>query len=160
MGQLVMDLGNYYLKEKVYEPNTTAICNIYLFFFGDTDKTDGVAVEDFEEIKSYAAALVDRLGRVQMQCKDAGLIDAEFRNAVRFIKHGCNMGILKLQMKSKADSMVIKPLLEHMINEITIMVRQHENLWLARNRHGGLNNSVRKLLKLKEEYEHQLDRKE
>lgn len=157
-GKLVMDLGNYYLKEVKRVPNKTILFATLLASFENTDVTEGFTEEIYKDIKQYVIGIENELNSIQLQCEDAALLEAEFRNASRLVKHACDLGILKLKMKSGAGDAAIKQLLPQMIDDMNIIIRQHENLWLSRNRHGGLNDSVRHFKELKTAYERLLDK--
>ncbi|MDR1061959.1 MAG: family 20 glycosylhydrolase, partial [Clostridiales bacterium] len=164
-------------------------------------------VDDFTVIREHAGILEHRLCETRLSCDDAALIDGEFRNAARFVRHGCDVGTLRLLMERRAggasdagsggdsssgssgagdgdascdsgnangnasraedsggigDSSgggagdrggdAILPLLERMDGEMDVLLQQHEALWLARNRAGGLDDSLKKLKGLKAQY--------
>jgi hexosaminidase len=79
MGNLVMELGNYYLKEKVYEANSCAVVRILYSDFHDLRKVQGYCISDFKEIISFVNSLLAKLDEVQMKCKDASIIFIVFR---------------------------------------------------------------------------------
>jgi hypothetical protein len=121
----------------------------------DMSFTEDCTPEDFERLKSHVRALLDRLGGIRMDHPEAGLFEAEIRNAVALIRHAGDLGELKLLVKQGTNFAEPghRAFLERMIEDMAGIVREHENLWLARNRHGGLTASAGKLARLKEAYE-------
>lgn len=146
MGQFILELGNYYLKTN-NPVNGTTVAYMLDGKLEDATYLEGISVNDFTDIKNYVLALDDQLNQVQMTCKHAELYDSEFRNAIRFIVLGCNMGMIKLQLKEIEE---MKFLIEQVIEDIGFIISQHEQLWLLRNRHGGLSQSVKQLQYLRE----------
>lgn len=152
MGDMVLNLGNYYLKEKKQYGNYTGIAYGYLRELDDLRTVEGYAPEHFAAVRDHALSLEGGLSQVRMRCEDAELVLEEFRNAVRFIVHGTRLGLLKLMMQEDRQSRDVESHLEAMTLELDVLIRKHENLWLRRNRHGGLNRSVKNLLKWKKTY--------
>ncbi len=79
-------------------------------------------LDELEVISSHAAP----------GCADAGIVMAEFLNAVNMCRHACQRGLLyhgeKLNMTEVR-------------NLLRLIISGHERLWLARNRIGGLHES-------------------
>jgi hexosaminidase len=151
MGQFSLDLGNYYLKTNNGDNGTTVARMLY-GKLEDIQLTEGISSQDFIQIKKYVVDLGDQLSQAQMTCEQTELYDAEFRNTIRLIVHGCDVGLLKLHLKENGDGTAVKAQLEQMIEDITVIINQHEGLWLSRNRNGGLADSVKQLKYLKEAY--------
>lgn len=145
MGKLVLDLGNYYLLE-----NETIENNTYLFkMFRTNLEYDQMPISDlmgkvklFDETEQYIKALEDRLELVQMRCDEGDLIYSEFKNAIRFIKHFVNYGKVNVWIQSGEQKHELIYFVEKMRDEFKELIQQHEQLWLKRNRAGGLESSI------------------
>lgn len=146
MGQFVMALGNYYLKSN-NPVNGTTVSYMLDGMLEDATYLKDIAADDFTEIKNHVLALEAQLNETQMTCKHAELYDAEYRNAIRFIVLGCNVGLIKLRL---AEMNEITSHVEQTIEDIAAVISRHERLWLSRNRFGGLNQSVKQLHYLKD----------
>jgi hypothetical protein len=82
-----------------------------------------------------------------MQREDAALIQAEFANAARMLNHASNLGIA--QRKETLTSQSVR---QGLADEMRIILGEHRHLWTARNRPGGLQDSVQALEKRLREY--------
>jgi hexosaminidase len=151
MGRLIMALGNYYQLEGRNISNGTMIAKILYSGLDKTDEMIEITIKDFNGIREYVSNLEEQLRNNRMRSRDANLIEAEFLNAVLFIKYGCDLGILKAMLEGNADTSSTRPIIRRMTDEIQRLIQQHKELWMRRNRFGGLSDSVKKLLKLKED---------
>jgi hexosaminidase len=153
MGRLMLDLGNYYLKEpNRLHNNTMVVRTLYNGFEDDRDQ-EKLSEADCAAIKRYVDEVQGRLGEVRMGCADAALVEAEVINAARFIRHGCDLAVLKRMLERKAGKDAVLAQLTPMMDDIDLLLGQHDQLWLERNRSGGLRVSKKKLYALQEKYE-------
>ena len=80
---------------------------------------------------------MDRMRGARMDRPDAALIVDEFANNARMAVTGCRMGRLIVSKKLEQQSRsLIAP-------DIDVIRTEHRRLWLARNRPGGLTDSLR-----------------
>ena len=112
MGKLAYDLGNAYLQTGALLRNSTSL-------FQALHQSQPVVPPHLPETREYIRSVIAPVGRAQMQRVDAELIQAEFANAARLLLWACDRG---------GDS-----------HEI---LTEHCRLWLARNRSGGLADSM------------------
>ena len=80
---------------------------------------------------------VDRLSHARMDRPDAALIVDEFRNGARMAVHACRLG-RALHDGNAAAAAVCRELAAGM----GVILDEHRRLWLARNRPGGLADSM------------------
>ncbi len=153
MGQFVLEVGNYYQKEGKVTFNTTNIARILYKDLEDMKPMEELCEENLIEVKDYVTELAKKLDEPQMNCKDAELIVAEYRNAIKFVQHGADLGVLKLKLDKGIKDETVKVLLEEMIDDISIIIYNHKKLWLERNRLSELHESVKHLESLKKQYE-------
>jgi len=73
-----------------------------------------------------------------MQRPDAELVVREYDNAAHLLRHACRRGLLALEERP-AKAAALRRELALDLREI---VREYKRLWLARNRPGGLADSV------------------
>ena len=118
MGRLAYDLGNAHLKADCLMGNGSIL---FQRLFSSTP--DEVSPRKLQETAGTIRSFIAPLGRAQMQRPDAALIKAEFANTARLLLAACE--------PERVDSKTI--------------VDEHRRLWLARNRPGGLADSLGKI---------------
>ena len=119
MGQLAYDLGNAYQKPGKLYVNSSALFRLIY-------REEPEGFPNLPETREYIDAVMARLPAARMQRADADLIRDEFANAGRMLRYACDRGL------GKPAGM----------REI---IGEHRRLWLARNRPGGLADSLRVL---------------
>ncbi|MBP1993714.1 beta-N-acetylhexosaminidase [Paenibacillus eucommiae] len=156
MGQFALDLGNYYLQEQKTNFDGSGIFRtLYYDQLKDTNKDlerlnlPKLNREDFEGVEKYVTNLLGVLEQVDLQCDDADLVIAEYGNAIDLILHGAKLGQFKL---SSLEEAVRKERLSVMIQELNGIMSNYEQIWLSRNRVGGMKESLMNLEKLADEY--------
>lgn len=157
MGRFALDLGNYYLLQGKRTPNNTAVCQILKHSLLDMTPMKDLTEEALLATCAYVEELSNRLSAAQMRCDDAGLIAAEFRNAIAFIQHGVDLGLVKLSIAAEGTgcckSSEIRSMLQEMQHDMERLINNHKLLWLERNRLGGLSRSAGRLEKLQRQYQ-------
>lgn len=156
MGQFALDLGNYYLQEQKTNFDGSGIFRTLYYHQLKATNRDlerlnlpKLIREDFEGVEKYVANLLGVLEQVDLQCDDAELVVAEYRNAIELILHGAKLGLLNL---SSLDEVIRKERLSVMIQELYGIMSNYEQIWLSRNRVGGMKESLVNLEKLADEY--------
>jgi DNA polymerase III psi subunit len=139
MGGLAHDLGNAYLKSGHRQSNSTV-----LFHLLQKDMKwpipATVTLRTLGETREYIEGVVKRLARARMARPDAVLIQDEFANAARMLVHACDRGQWRLKPAAKAGTVKVK-----LARDLRMIIGEHRRLWLARNRPGGLKDSIRRL---------------
>ncbi|OGV49679.1 MAG: hypothetical protein A2017_07425 [Lentisphaerae bacterium GWF2_44_16] len=136
-GKLFFNLGKV-LENIKARPKNCTVFNKFFFWNMKDGKEDFLkdidipslnrCLSDFEEIESQISAAAPGV--------EGELVKAELSNAVRMAK----LSVLKIValMKKKKDYLPLK-------HEMETIIREHENLWPARNRIGGLRESSGKI---------------
>jgi len=83
------------------------------------------------------------LDDTRMTCPDADLIKREFANAGRLLQHACRRALQLLGQET--DKSV-------MLADLEETIAEHKTLWLARNRPGGLADSLKRFEALRKAY--------
>jgi hypothetical protein len=97
------------------------------------------------------AAIDDAMAPIataRMQRPDAALILAEFENTARMLRHACRRGQL-ICGEGGTDQAGMKRALD---DEMADIIGEYERIWLARNRPGGLRESVARLQSARLDY--------
>ncbi len=136
MGRLVHDFGNVYqaVRERLKMSS-----RLFWTLVGGEDRLrlfKDVTAEEYDEVEARINAAVAPLEEARMDRPDALLIRDELRNAAAMLRYACERGRRRLrdgQLPPRPD-----PALEPIVAE-------HRQLWLARNRPGGLESSVARL---------------
>ena len=137
MGQLAWDLGN------VYQTLPPLANSSKLFWFivtlRDRGNTDDVTLSQLDAALSAINAAIAPLPHAQMNRPDASLIAAEFTNAANLLRHAVHRA-----RQLKTPTLPLHPP-EIGAPSLPQLIAQHQTLWLARNRPGGLPDSVARL---------------
>ena len=147
MGKLAMELGNVY-QQVPLRGNGSRL------FFLLADQKDNNAPGDITRRQFEAAlAAIDSamagLSQSRMERPDAELIRREFANAADMLRHSARRGLWLL------DRSAGNP--RDLAADLRGIIGRHEELWLARNRAGGLVDSAGRLRKTLELYAQAVD---
>lgn len=136
-GRICWELG------KVLELAPSKLRNATIFnqlLFWDMQSSpsymDGITLSQLQECQQKLASLEVDLYQADPHCDDRALVKSELHNAIAMASHGVDRYLL-YQGKIRSNT---KP-----IADLQRIIAQHENLWLARNRPGGLNESSARL---------------
>ncbi len=142
MGGLAYDLGNAYLKSGHLMANASILFRILLMPDNELKLPETVTEATLTDTTGWIDGVMAPLSRATMKCPDASLVEAEFINAARMLQHACRRGVLfRCGGLGQTEN---RRLLEADLN---LILGEHRSLWLARNRVGGLKDSVRDLEK-------------
>ncbi len=158
MGKLAYELGNIYQKPGIYIHNGSLFFWAYHyplnFFQAELNDFQTqrrqllLSAPDLQNRIKSALESVDSvmapMADAQMACPDAGLIMAEFHLTARMLKHGARRLLFMY-----GDPSVDKPSLD---SDLAQILEQYRTQWLARNRPGGLEDSIARLTRLEAEY--------
>ncbi|WP_123040986.1 beta-N-acetylhexosaminidase [Cohnella candidum] len=155
MGRIAVDLGNYSNVERPSRFNGSGVFRtLYYHQYDDTNRTlDFMKLQpmegwEFENVKEYVGRLLAELDEVELRCDDAELVLAEYRQACRLILLGAELGLIKLTGKEVVER---RERLETLIAELEVNIGALKANWLARNRSGGLEDSMARLYSLKDQ---------
>ena len=150
MGRLAYDLGNTYREAGVLVPNASLLALLLLHSDQPLVEGDwpGLTVEGLERALEYVDRVMDPLSQARMTRPDAELIADEFRNAAALLRHACRLGIACLQTESGEIASIPLETRQALASELKEIVAEYRRLWLARNRPGGLADSVGQMERL------------
>jgi hexosaminidase len=103
-----------------------------------------VSMENLHKTMEKIDAAVYKLPSARSTRTDADLICREFRFAAHILEHSCRRILLALGYEDESPA--------ELAMDIDEIVTEHEAVWLARNRPGGLPESVARFHKAKEDY--------
>jgi hexosaminidase len=149
LGRVVADLGNVYRRVGVEPPNSSVLFWVLQLGFGEW-RTDIPLVDlRFDQALQAIDQALEPLVEARMQLPDAALIAEELDCAARMLRHACYRGQL-LQSSDALDSAQRRRDLDQDLQRI---IYDYQRLWLARNRPGGLADSVARLEKARVDYQ-------
>ncbi len=137
MGRLMYDFGNIYQCVKSKQFNSAAL--FWSFIGGEERKKhyEMITREEADESESKLEEIENRLNRARMDRPDADILVREIRNAIAMFRHGCKRARWRINPSSQN--------VKEMATSLRAIIGQHEQLWLARNRVGGLRDSARRM---------------
>jgi hexosaminidase len=137
MAKLMHDFGNVY--QAVRTPTGMSTRLFWSLMSGNDDRKlwQPITPEEYDEAESRLTDVTSRLNRTQMDRPDAELIKSEVRNSAAMLRFACGIGRWRMD-RTTEDAL-------ELAGTIRRTVAEHRRLWLARNRPGGLNDSVGRL---------------
>jgi hexosaminidase len=155
VGRLAYDLGNVYTRVGVEPHNSSVLFSILQSSMERlTTHTHayGPRLSEVtpEALRSALEAVDDAmagLAGADMRTRDANLVEAEFTNAARMLRHACRRGLLALGAESDTAG-----LRRDLGADLEVIIESYRAVWLARNRPGGLSDSVGRLESLRGDY--------
>lgn len=137
-GATVYDLGNIYKLIKKESFNCTWLWQQLAHPLSDLSMVDGVSAEEFKKAAKRADDLRGKIRDLRMNRPDARLVQRELINMTRMTRAGAMLGLVRLAEKEGREAPRLKARAARLLER---MIAEHEKLWLARNRPGGLEDS-------------------
>ena len=104
--------------------------------------------EDFERALPLIDQAMAPLAQAHMARPDAVLIDQEFEFTARLMRHACRCGLLALgAVEDGAGTR------QELADDLQEIIATYEEIWLKRNRPGGLEDSVARLRQPLDDYQ-------
>lgn len=159
MGKIAFDLGNAYQEPGVTVHNGNILHWIYTMSLDDMKKwrrnlygnseevlnTNSLLYENLYGTIEYIDEVMKPLESAQINRPDADLIKREFQQAAHMMQHGAKRALLMLNddNANKAE----------LLADLDAIIAEQKALWLARNRAGGLDDSLVNLEAARKLYE-------
>lgn len=159
MGKIAFDLGNAYKEPGVTIHNGNFLHWVYTVpldemrnnwrrtLYGNSAEvlnTNSLLYENLYGTIEYIDDVMKPLDQAQINRADADLIKREFQQAAHMLKHGAKRALIQA-----GDTSISK---SDMLADIDAIIEEQKALWLARNRPGGLDDSLVNLEKARELY--------
>lgn len=145
MGQLAYDLGNAHQLSGLKLGNNTIYYAFMQHFFNRPIQGTGLDTLKPEDLDATAArieALVALLDNTRMDRPDADLIKAEYRMNAAMARFACHLAATRIRAGACMTSEMPKEIRTQLAQELEPLIPEFCQLWLARNRSGGLKESV------------------
>jgi hypothetical protein len=136
MGRVAYDLGNIYRKVGLEVPNSSALFWILQRPLGERSERFKVEPAALETTITEIERVIGQLAVARMRAPDAALIAQEYTLAARMLRHACLRGLLAVETHDTTERR------RELDADLRDIVHHYRRLWLARNRPGGLQDSV------------------
>ncbi len=154
MGKLAYDLGNAY---QLLDPNSF---NSSLFFNAlvmsserlyksGVGPGEGFSREQCNQVLAAIGEIMEPLSQARMQRPDAALIQQEFSWVAGMLWHACRRIVWLNSIHAGQEDVALRRTLAE---EIDGLIDAYRELWHARSRPGGFEDSVVRLERLRQEY--------
>ncbi|WP_187355146.1 beta-N-acetylhexosaminidase [Paenibacillus tengchongensis] len=152
IGQLLLDLGNYYrLESGAYRANDTELSMLLRSRLDNFRLSGKLAGAHLDALDSYMAGLEAELALLELHSDDAELVMEELRSGMHFVKHAVSLARLKRLLEHDAGALD-SGMIERQIHDLDLLLHHYRACWSRRNRPGGLERSTAQLLRLRGEY--------
>ncbi|MBI4560349.1 MAG: family 20 glycosylhydrolase [Candidatus Hydrogenedentes bacterium] len=148
MGHLAYDLGNAYQQTGVLLGNSTLYYRLLQHQVeGKTDNggPKGMTKENLTKTLAYLDQATDKLPLAEITRPDAELIVREFRMGAAMASFACRLGLARLDAGGVGTSEIPAAIRHSLAAELEPLLPEFRQLWLARNRSGGLKDSAGRL---------------
>jgi hypothetical protein len=148
MGRLAYDLGNAYLQTGASTVNSSAL--FWLLVSPERTLPDpwmhGLSAKGLKKTLAYVDRVMEPLPQARMARPDADLIAEEFCWVADMLRLACRLGLARF--KAGADTpigAIAKKSRAALAGELRPLIERHREIWLRRNRPGGLDDSTARL---------------
>lgn len=145
MGQLAFDLGNAHQLSGLKLGNNTVYYAFLVHFFNRPLAQTGLDTlkpEDLDKTAARIDEIIARIDDTKMDRADAELIKAEFRMNAAMARLACHLAAARLRAGACLTSELPKEARAALASELEPLLPEFRQLWLARNRSGGLKESA------------------
>lgn len=150
LGRLGYDLGNAYLEPGVLVHNNSLLFKLLQESPAEIAAREGLTIAGLQKTLAYLARFDQALADVQAGRPEGDLLLREFRWMAGMLGHACRRGMWALGGGEQHQDEVATR--RQLADEIDQLIAEHTAIWLARNRPGGLPDSVARLKKMVGDY--------
>lgn len=150
LGRALVDLGDVYRDVTPQVPNTSAVV-LHLYYPQLTlgrGPTKGATAEEFDRLAEKLARIAASLDDARPDRADGALVLDELRNAIALVQVLCGDAVARLAGDGTLES-VSADVRARLARQVEPVIAAHRDLWLARNRIGGLDDSLAWLTNLR-----------
>jgi len=134
MGQLACDLGNTYRALDFPVHNSNGFFHLLRWPLARLREQGGLSPEALQRALAAIDAAMRLLPQARMARPDAQLIKDEFESAAALMRHACHRALLLFDDSEQRR--------RELNAELDQLIQTYRRLWLARNRPGGLEDSI------------------
>lgn len=147
-GRIAYELGNIYHLAGIEPPNSSALFWVLQYPLEPGSAPMGIASERYREILGVLDELQQRVEAAHFGGEDGPWVRDEFRIAADLLEHACWRGIF-----AQAEPEARHSLRQQLVESMFALLGQFKQVWLRRNRPGGLTDSLSRLQRMAEDYQ-------
>jgi hypothetical protein len=144
MGHAAYDLGNVYKAVGVEPHNSSLLFKVLQWSLNEIRDYAGVSPDAFHRALEAIDTAMQPLPSARMARADAGLIAQEFALTARLLRHTCRRALFAFNPDATTH--------RELDCDMQEFIADYKQVWLARNRPGGLSDSVARLGRVREDY--------
>ncbi len=151
MGRVAVELGNIYRIPGLAVPNGSALFWMLQHTFDELAQRPRKVPEphSFQTALTAIDQALRPLVAARMQRNDASLVIREYEFTARLMRHACHRGLLATDPTRRNNAVARREL----DADLQAIIQEYQELWLARNRRGGLADSVARLQRARVDYQ-------
>jgi len=143
LGRALVDLGDAYREVTPQVPNTSAVV-LHLYYPQLTlgrGPTKRATAAEFSRLDEKLAGIAEALDDARPGRADGALVLDELRNAITLVRILCSDAVSRLEGDGTLES-IGPEARQALADRLEPVIAAHRDLWLARNRPGGLDDSA------------------
>lgn len=145
MGRLAHDLGNAYLQPGPLVPNDSILFQILQQRPPEIAAVEGLTAAGLVKALTFIDQVMVMLPQAENSTAGAELVRREFLWAADMLRHACRRGMWALGQALTGP--------RELASEADKLLAEHQYIWTARNRPGGLKDSQARLERMRRDYE-------
>lgn len=154
-GEVTLNLGNTYLLTGVLTDNSN-IFHQLLQRNRYSVKTDRwlkqTTPEKLNAAQQYISGQIKKLNKANISSYDAAIVLKELNHAAQLAQHACKLGIAKHATSDGYFWSIPSDQQKELRIELEGLITRHREIWLLRNRMGGLDDSLKKMRNILKTY--------
>jgi hypothetical protein len=153
--QIIFDMGNV---NQVLNENDIFNTSFYAMLqfidkpMGKQAQLKNLTIKNLTKTIEALHKIIDRVETAKATAKDCEIVYREIKNAANLAIHSCNLGIAKLKTEDGTIEGVNAETKYQLSVELDAIISEYKEIWILRNRIGGLTDSVDYLLKVRNQY--------
>jgi ribosomal protein S2 len=100
---------------------------------------------EMDKLEKYLDEIENRANEITLTGDEGKLIMDEFYNSIRILRFTCELARYKLDTENKEEH------LKNITQMEEVIIPEHKRLWRTRNKESGLKDSVRRIIKTRED---------
>ncbi len=149
MGRIAYDLGNAYKEPGVVNFNGSILFRILQWPPEQVAEYKGLTEEGLRRALAYINGVMAALDKGDMERPDADWVKREFAWAADMLRHGAKRGIWALGRARGEEDVMLR---EELARDAERLMAEFREIWQARNRPGGLKDSLARMEKMRADY--------
>ena len=143
--QLMADAGRYHQKFDFSKTKRGFVIGILYYHLNDMLMAENGELEEVDKLEKYLDEIENRANEITLSGDEGKLIMDEFYNSIKILRFTCELARYKLDTENKEKH------LKNITQMEEVIIPEHKRLWRIRNKESGLKDSVRRIIKTRED---------